>query len=471
MSGVAESAIDLAAESWRADLVSYAMRVSDGAWLPYKHAVALCDILQTAIMKGNARVIVNMPPRHGKSEVCSTWLPAWFIDLDPTNQVILSSYSGSLAADFGYKVRDIIRDNPEAQAVVRKDKDAATNWITTEGGGMKTAGSFGTILGRGGDLIVIDDPHKNWMEANNKMLRRKIFDNFLSVHYTRREPNASIVVVMHRLHEQDFTGMLLEEHDDDWIVVNMPAIAGKDDAIGRAPGEALCPERYDVPALLKTKKALKSARIWSAMFDQDPSSAEGNTIKRIWLKRYSQLPDPMKCTWTQSWDLTFEQDGTSWVVGLLWAQHGANHYLVDQFRDRIGFTDQLRVLVRYGIRHGGYPSEWHRAPRKLIEKKANGHAAINLLTGKVPGIIAVNPVGSKLERLEACSPLFEAGNIFLPTEEIAPWVIEYIEEIVTYPNSRNDDRVDTTSQYLNTCAGAGIDFLEQMNKAMEAMGA
>ena len=427
-------------ELWRALLVPFAQTMSRGRWQAYVWLRYVARIVEDALLDAKrtgigARIIINAPPRQGKSETFSFWLPCWYLSLFPEDRVILTSYAASLAAHFGKRVRDELRGNELSNTRVKSDRDAGDDWETVEGGGMRTAGFDGGLTGRGADVILIDDPFKNWSEAMSPLRRQHVIDFFTSTLYTRAEPGASFIVVQTRWHERDLTGYLVDEHSDDWLHISLPAFAEEGDVLGREIGAPLCPERYDVDALERIRKAMPSIQ-WSGLYDQRPSTAGGNIIKGEWLRFYDKLPESVDY-WTWSWDLTFEEDGSSFVVGQLWAKVGSDLYLARQQRDKLGFTDQVKAVELGATSMPG---------KILVEKKANGSALINTLSASVPGIIPVNPRDSKDMRLLACEPFFRAGNIHLPSG--AEWLPGYLEELTKFPGTKNDDQVDATSQAI-----------------------
>lgn len=442
----------IAADAWRAFPDTYAEARSDGLWRPYQHLVMLADVVSAAVRKGSGRVIVSMPPRHGKSEFCSVWLPQWYLDLYPDKRVILTSYGAELATGFARRVRDGLQvdqwdqDEWSPQTEMAPGSKAAHRFSTTEGGGMVAAGVGGPITGKGGDLIIIDDPIKNWEEAQSPTIRQKVKDWFNSTLYTRAEPGSTILVIMTRWHEDDLAGWLEAEHADDWQIVRMDALCDQpeSDPLGREHGEALCPERYDTAQLAKIRAAV-GPKTWSALFQQRPSPGDGDVFKREWFRVVDVIPSEFD-ELIQSWDMTFgsKSESASYAVGAIWGRKGADIYRLDERRGRWSFTEakeQVRAMS----------AEWPGAYTKLMEDKANGPAIIDELESEVGGFIRVSPDGGKYARAVAASPAFESGNVKLPRG--APWLDEYILELTQFPNGTNDDRVDETSQAVRRFRG------------------
>lgn len=418
---------------------TFAEEVSRDHWVRYPWISRVLIEIQRAIRKGGARIIINTPPRHGKSEGISHWLPTWYLDTYPDKRVILGSYGDTFASRWGVKVRDEFLNGELTRTKVKPDKALASDWETTRGGGMKTAGVGGGITGMGFNLGIVDDPHKDWEEALSPTMRRRVIEWFCSTFYTRAEPGASIVVVMTRWHQDDLTGYLTRDHADKWTVIRLPAIAEDNDWLGRAPGQALCPERYDLEALERIRLAPGTglgSYLFAGLYQQRPSPIEGGIVKRDWFRRWRELPRIDR--WIQSWDLTFVGTGSSWVVGQLWGATGPDRYLVDQIRGRWDFPETLRMIHAFSAKHP-------QAREIVIERAANGAAAIATLEKEVAGVIGVPPTKSKEARLISVSPQIETGNVYVPA---TPWADDLIEEVITFPNAANDDQVDALSMAL-----------------------
>lgn len=427
-------------DGWRLWLYKYAEVISQGNWIAFDWVKYVCQEIQHEIIKGNARIIINAPPRHGKSELISRWLSTWYLDWFPERKIILASYGEFFATKWGVKVRDEFMTNKETWTKVHKNQAYANDWQTYYEGGMKSTGVDGSITGEGGDLNIIDDPHKNWEEAHSKTYLNKVIDWFNSTLYTRLEPNASIIVVQTRWSENDLTAYLINEHEDDWKVICLPALCeGDDDPLGRKEGEALCPERYDAERLQKIKRAMGSY-MFAGLYQQRPGPPEGSLIKRDWFRRWTEIPSNPD-EWLQGWDFTFTDTGSSYVVGQVWLRKGANYYLIDQSRDKLDFPGMQRKIQIVSER-------WPDAKSKIVERAASGWAIIATLEDKIPGLIGWTPKGSKESRLVAVSGLIEAGNVYIPDRSVASWVDDFEEEVVVFPNGKNDDQVDAMTMSL-----------------------
>jgi predicted phage terminase large subunit-like protein len=415
-----------------------------GTFAQPPHLRLLADRLALAALGRAPRLIVQMPPRHGKSECASHWFPTWLLSLWPERRVILTSYEADFAASWGRKVRNTLGAHRDALGVrIADDSAAANRWETVDGGGMLTAGVGGPITGRGAHVLIVDDPVKNADEAASPTYRQRTWEWWQSTAYTRLEPDGAAVVVMTRWHEDDLAGRLLAEMQaggERWDVLNLPAIAEAEDLLGRPEGAALWPSRYDGVAFERIKRAVGS-RVWTALYQQRPAPDEGDIFKRDWWRFY-QLPPATFDAVIQSWDMAFKDKATSdFVVGQVWGARGADRFLLDQVRGRMNFPATL-VAVR------ALSAKWPQATLKLVEDKANGTAVIDTLRSEIGGLVAVEPEGGKMARAQAVSPQVEARNVHLPDPLIAPWVGDFVEETAAFPNAPHDDQVDTMTQAL-----------------------
>lgn len=409
-------------------------------YLPNWHHRLLADKLTELESGTDGRLMILMPPRHGKSEIASVRFPAWYLGRNPESRVIATSYSARLAENFGRKVRDIVADPKFRMAFgigLSGRSKAADRWETTSGGGYVAAGVGGSITGMGGDLLIIDDPFKNQEDADSKNYRDKVWDWYQSTLYTRIEKGGRIVVILTRWHEDDLAGRLLSRDGDEWDVVSFPAVAESDEEF-RNTGDALWAEKYDLEALGQIRSAVGS-RVWNALYQQRPAPEDGAVFKKSWFRFYDAEPafDQM----VQSWDMTFSGgDGSDFVVGQVWGIKGAERYLVDQVRGRMDFMSALRALRMMTEK---YP----QARGKYIEDKANGPAVISALKNEIQGLIPVNPQGSKTARAIAVTPMLEAGNVYL--KRGARFSEELMDEAALFPGGKNDDMVDAMTQALS----------------------
>lgn len=412
-----------------------------------RHHLRIIDALERVERGEIKRLVITMPPRHGKSMIISEFFPAWYLGRNPNKSIITSSYGAELAEDFGRKVRNQILGQ-EWQAVfpnahIDPSSKSSSRFNLTEGGAYYAVGVGGATTGRGANCLLIDDPVKDREQAESETIRRKIKDWYRSVAYTRLMENGAIIIVMTRWHEDDLVGWCLSEQShEQWQVLSLPAMAEEGDLLGRKVGEPLWPERFSLDELDNIKLTLGS-RAWNALYQQRPVPEEGNIFKKDWVKYYLPKDLPQKFDKVVlSWDMTFKEgDSNDFVVGQAWGRHGADFYLLDQVRARMGFTDTLAAFRKMA-------DKWPEAREKLVEDKANGPAVIDSLKHDISGIIPIEPDGSKTARAHAVTPMFEAGNVYLPHPECASWIGDYVSELVSFPTAAHDDQVDATTQAI-----------------------
>jgi predicted phage terminase large subunit-like protein len=416
--------------------------------------------LEGVSASASPRLMITMPPRHGKSELTSRRFPAYAFGRHPDIGIISTSYSADLSSRMNRDVQRIMDDIPYRELfpdVALSGKNIRTVAsgsylrnsdifeIVGHGGSYRSAGVGGGITGMGGDILIIDDPLKDRAEADSPTIRAKVWDWYTSTLYTRLAPGGGILLIQTRWHMDDLAGRLLEAErageGDVWRCVNFPAIADRDEANRRA-GEALHPDRYPLERLLAIKQALGS-RDWEALYQQKPVPDGGAVFRKEWIHYWlpKDLPDRFEKLLI-SWDMTFkDSEDSDYVVGQVWGRDGARHFLLDQVRGRMGFTATLQAFRKLA-------DKWPQALEKLVEDKANGPAVIDSLKHEVSGVIPVEPEGSKTARAHAVTPLFEAGNVYIPHPRTCPWASDYEAELLQFPAAAHDDQVDATTQAL-----------------------
>lgn len=454
------------AEVWRSYPHSFARKCSRKKWEIYPHLKHISRIIGPALAKGGGRFIVTIPPRHGKSEFISKWVPTWFLDQFPDRKVILASYAADFASKWGAAVKENILEIPEVDVALSRDTKSKSKFQTRQGGQMMTAGVGGPMTGEGGHLIIIDDPTKNWEDAMSEVIRNKQKDWFRSVARTRLEPGGSVIVLMTRWHEDDLAGWLLKGDDEElkekigseWQLINFPAIAEEDDVLGRKAGEALCEQRYTLEDFKQIKQDV-GAKVWASLYQQRPYIEGGNVVKRDWLRWYKTPPKNVEEKIIVA-DLTFKKTETSdFACFEAWGRTGPDIYLLDQIRARMDFPAQLEAFSSMIERHPD-------AMGKYIEEAANGAAIISIVQEKISGVIPVKPRTSKEARLHAVAPLYESKNVHYPDPSIAPWVETNLNELLGFPNVKHDDTVDAATMALKQLGGTSslVSRLEALNK-------
>ena len=427
----------------------------------HTEALGLLDRCLLRLADGrNDRLIWTMPPQEGKSQRISRFLPLWLLLRNPDLRIAIVSYEDRIARRWGRAIRTDILTHPELGLTVRHDTSAAYEWqLDGHDGGVITTGIGGALTGRPVDVLIIDDPVKGRAEADSEAYRAAAWDWWTETGSTRLAPGAPVVLLMTRWHEDDLAGRLLaSESRDEWVYVNIPAIAdhdvskGETDPLGRAVGQWLNSARRRTVAMWERIRRQVGSRAFAALFQGRPAPAEGGILKRAWWVFYPRPRAVQRSdgTWHaigaeevfQSWDCAFKDlEDNDWVVGQIWARRGSKSWLLDQVRDRMDCPATIKQVEMM-------TAKWPQAKRKLIEEKANGAAVIQSLRGSIPGLIAVNPTDSKEARANAVAPFVEGKDVELPHPSFAPWIASFVEECASFPNSSHDDQVDACTQAL-----------------------
>ena len=425
----------------REDLACYAMALSPKFELAAHHRLIVEHL--EALERGEIRrLMIFMPPRHGKSLIGTQIFPAWHLGRHPDRQIISASYGQELADYFGRQVRDLVRD-PLHHAIfpefrLADDTTSMHQFSTTAGGSYLAVGRGGAITGRGADLLVIDDPLKNAEEARSEPTRRGLHEWYLTVARTRLQPGGGIVLISTRWHGDDLAGRLLRQNGgEDWPVLSLPAIAEVDESFRRA-GEALWPEKFPLEELEKIRAVVGSAA-WASLFQQRPNAAEGTVFKREWWRYFREQPAFRRIV--QSWDTAFKTGAENdFSVCTTWGVADNGYYLLWSWRGRVEFPELKKRM--------SWLAEQWKPIQILVEDKASGQSLIQeLRCGSALPIIPIKVDKDKLARAEAITPLIEAGRVFLP--ESAPWLTDYVDELAAFPTGVHDDAVDSTTQALN----------------------
>ena len=428
------------------DLLSFADHVYPG----YKvgpHHRRLANIFEEIAAGKKKRVIVNIAPRHGKSELISYLAPAWFLGKYPHKKVIMASHTADLAVDFGRRVRNLVADEKYKdifpQIELQQDSKSASRWGTNFKGEYFAIGVGGALAGRGADLFIIDDPHS---EQEAKQMRPEVFlpawEWFQSGPIQRLMPGGAIIVVMTRWSKLDLTAqivnhMVKNEDADQWEVVEFPAILPS--------GKALWPDFWPVEEL-EAKKVGMDPRYWQAQYMQDPTAEEGALIKREWWQIWDK-ESPPECEFIiMSLDAAQEANNradynalTTWGVFQNEETNVCNIILLNSVKKRMEFPElKAMVLQEY--------KEWE-PDAFIVEKKSNGSALYQELRRMGVPVSEFTPGKGqdKIARVNAVSDLFSSGIVWAPDRR---WAKEVIEECNDFPSGANDDLVDSTSQAL-----------------------
>lgn len=423
-----------------ADNLTWPHKVAHAAsgrrWLAPAHLTELSGLLREVAAGRKPRLMIFMPPRHGKSELVSKWFPAWYLNLFPDRRIILASYEAGFAAHWGMQaqeswkhVRDIVGHGLTLQS------DRAEWWkVENAGGYMATSGVGGAITGKGADVAIIDDPIKNAEEAYSKTRRDAVWNWYQSTLLTRLEPGGAMILMMTRWHEDDLAGRLLRQNADAWHVVKLPAI---DDT-----GAALWPERFSVEQLESIKDAV-GPRWWSAMYQQNPRPDDGGSIKREWL-RVGPPPPGSPSAVVRAWDFAAtESTSADWTVGVKMGRWGRRWHVLDIIRRRVG-PGAVSALVKTVADQDG------RSVQIVVEQEpgSSGKIAISHIVGHLSGyaVKKIEPRGDKLVRALPFISQAEAGNVTIST---APWVDDYLAECESFPTGAHDDQVDASAHAFN----------------------
>ena len=401
------------------------------------------------------RLIVNMPPRHTKSEFASYLLPAWMVGRNPKLKIIQATHTGELAIRFGRKAKHLIDSQEYAKIFktkLQEDSKAAGRWETAQGGEYFAAGVGGAITGRGADLLIIDDPHSE-QDALSETSLENAYEWYTSGPRQRLQPGGKIILVMTRWSTKDLTGILLKKQGDikadEWEVVEFPAILDEDT---KKP-KSVWPEYWNIEELEKVKATLPVAK-WNAQWMQKPTSEEGALIKREWWRKWDKEYVPPLQHIIQSYDTAFLKKETAdfsaittWGIFTPNDDSGPNLILLDSIKGRWEFPElRRRALANY---------KYWDPETVLIEAKAAGLPLTYELRAMDIPVVNFTPSkgNDKHARVNSVAPLFESGMIWAPTQKFAD---EVIEECAAFPHGDHDDLVDSMTQAVMRFRQGGL---------------
>lgn len=430
--------------------MTFAQMVYPGYQAP-SHLRTLGDHLH-AIEAGKLhRLIVTMPPRHGKSLTTSELFPAWFLARNPDKRIILSSYASTLAQRFSRSVRNLLGSSSFqaifADTVLAKDSRSTWSWdIRGRNGGMIAAGAGSGITGHGADLLIIDDPIKDAQEASSSLIRQRLWDWYTTTAYTRLHPGGAVLVIATRWHEDDLTGRLLShsaEDADEWTTLHFPALDENDNA--------LWPERYPADELLRIKASIGN-RAWNALYQGAPVPFEGNMFNRAWFDIVDAIP--AGCRYVRWWDKAATSKAGDWSAGVLMATNGNGvYYVVDVQRGQWSSAERNRIMVQTA----SIDNERSNGKLSILTEQEPGSSGkesaektIELLAGYAA--YAKASTGSKEVRAQPLAAQCEAGNVKLLR---GAWNAAYLDEMTSFPLGAHDDQVDASSGAFSSIAFGG----------------
>tara|TARA_R100000426_G_scaffold76188_1_gene53681 strand:+ start:1581 stop:3089 length:1509 start_codon:yes stop_codon:yes gene_type:complete len=438
-------------EASRSDFLTFVKKMWP-AFIGGRHHKVMADAFERVANGELKRLIINMPPRHTKSEFASYLFPAWFLGRYPEKKIIQTAHTAELAVGFGRKVRNLISQE-DFQSVfpgieLSSDSKAAGRWNTNKRGDYFAIGVGGAVTGKGADVLIIDDPHSEQeaaLGAYNPEVYEKVYEWYTSGPRQRLQPGGAIIIVMTRWSTRDLTGKIIKsvtqkEGVDDWEVIELPAIMPS--------GDPLWPEFWPLDQLESLRAELPVAK-WSAQYQQDPTSEEGALIKREWWREWEKDSPPPCEAIIQSWDTAFLKTQradysacTTWGV-FYWPDDDGksqpNLILLDAYKEKLEFPD---------LKRAAYDKYWEYEPDQMIvEAKAAGSPLIFELRAMGIPVTEFTPSRGqdKIARVNAVSDLFASGVIWCPATR---WADEVIEECAAFPTGDHDDLVDSTTQAL-----------------------
>ncbi len=450
------------------------------------HHDSICDALMKVYRGEITYLLINLPPRYSKTEIVIKAFVSWCLARNPKCKFLHLSYSDDLALDNSSAIKEIVTSD-EYQSrwpmVLKQDSQSKKKWFNHMGGGMYAVATGGQITGFGAGTvqdpdapfefngaILIDDPLKP-DDAASDTIRSRINDRFNNTIKSRvNSKDTPIIIIMQRLHEDDLAGFLLDGGSEfKFYHLNLPALNedGKSEFDPREKGEALWKAKHNEDDLEAMR--VSDAEMFAGQMQQRPAPADGNIFKREHFKFYTQIPKDIvyKC---HSWDMTFKEKSknkknkTDFVVGTEWGRSstGDIFLLPDMVRSRMGFDKTLEACELFITKHPDYKA-------LLIEDKANGPGIISMLRkNNIKRIIEVEPNGSKVERAQSQAPLFKSGDIYFPDPMIAPWINDFILELMVFPNGKHDDQVDSATQAIQHLDELGsVGSMKDTNKTSE----
>ncbi len=461
LSSHSQHQLDRIMQNYRLTPMTLAQRLNSAIMAPPFLNFISAKVAST-IHKGNGRLVISVPPRHGKSEIITKNTPIWLLENYGKKNVILATYGAELSSDFGRKVRDLVGENEDSLNMrLRVDAQRVNNWLTDEGGAMMSVGLGGPITGRGADVLLIDDYIKEIKESLSQSHRDYIWNWFVTTAFTRIEPGGSCIIIATRWHDDDLIGRIIKNNPGgNWEHVVIPALAEPEgykdgdivpdswtDMFGRKFGDALFPQRYSRKELLERKEIL-GTYFFNALFQQRPENDSNKLTNRDWLKYVDRPPEGRGVKFARIWDLAATEDGGDWTVGTLVAYEPAIDFatILHVERRQLSPGQVEELVVKTAARDGpnveiGIEREPGSSGKALCH-----HYRETVLKGYKVTDIPAND--AKLIRAQPFLAAVEAGKVALLK---ASWNLNWADEYDGFPAGDHDDQVDT--------AGAGYTLL------------
>jgi len=448
---------------------AFAATHSRGRWQPAAHLHHIEQAVLDCINR-SGRLIISVSVRHGKSEYVSKWLTAWYLATNPDRRIILAGHEADFAARWGRAARDILTEHGHRFGVaVSPRSEAANRWDLTapHTGGMLTVGVGGSPIGRGADLMIVDDPVKSYEDAMSPLRRQRVKEWWTGTMESRIEPGGAVIIVMARWHHDDLAGFLLTEAPDEWDELRLPAIADSpDDPMGRPLGAPLWPERFDLPELERRHKATSLAlgeTVWLAQYQQTPTTVSGGMFPEDRWQFAPAVHDSWQpVRWCRGWDLAATDGGGDWTAGVLVGARSDGQFVVaDVQRGQWSAADVRTRIAECGRTDPpGTRIELPQDPGQAGKDQAQQ------LTSMLAGTdVHTSPqTGSKEVRAAGWAAQQQAGNVTLVD---GSWCGGFVAEHAGFPRGTHDDQVDAAASAFNgLIEQSGVSVAAYRNRAL-----
>lgn len=423
------------------DFISFCIH-SDRHYDPNWHHELLGEALQKVESGEIDRLLITMPPRHGKSEMTTIKFPAWFVGRHPEKSVITASYSGDLAVNFGRKVRNLVDSRPYKdvfQTELAEDSKSAGTWHTKEGGSYNAAGVGGAITGKGAHVFIIDDPYKNREDAESEVWRDTVWNWYSSVVYTRLEEQGAIILIQTRWQEDDLAGRLLREGNDKWVHLNFPAVAEENEKF-RKIGDPLWIKKYNKEALERIKQNI-GVYDWSALYQQSPTNRESREFKEEWLKYYNEDPSRLNIFMTVDPAISKRDEACNSAIVVCGVDSDYNIYILDYIAKKLNPEELINNI--WELAEAWEPDTigietiaYQQAVKFYFEKKMQDQM-------KWFNIVEIKTKVDKNEKIRRLIPFYSNGKVF---HKRGSFQLE--EELSKFPKGKNVDILDALAMQL-----------------------